>query len=460
MSNFEISFNSNLFNTFEYVVFDLVLAISVHVLTSKLVGLCNCYDAVENHGLCYIREDVRTSLFGTGIMSTKKKVFYVVVFVRILSWILIFSTNLLIRGRSERLSSARLTTLGGFSLFDPFSLLNQNRFLRLACMRRMKDFVYYGEIRNGTCEMNRELFTEPPVEFGLTFQPTLISTTGCISGNSSYTTFFCKTLATPRSNVSMGCLNNATNGVLGDEVCYIDGSAPRTSCVRNVPKDSLVSSREPFENVTFNCAGSEYQCIGGLDAEHSFSICDNAVVSCIIHQAEDDRLEGCAGLVNKDGVTRMCTNLTEGNIQNRNASCKIAKGLDWNITDWVPFYGMRPLQTISNVVAVAYGSGERVEQVKTYAIGNERLFTEVRYLWIGVLAAKIGIVLALFIACEVLSRRYGVFAVANDEPRLFSLLKTTVHRIRRGRNATTNGYSRLRITLRYGMVELHETDEE
>ena len=121
--------------------------------------------------------------------------------------------------------------------------------------------------------------------------------------------------------------------------------------------------------------------------------------------------------------------------------------------------GVPQLNTISNVAAVAYGSGERVEQVRTHRRGNEFLFTEVKYLGIGVLAAKIGIVLALFIACEALSWRYGVFAVAHDKPRLFSCSKTTVHRMRRSRSAITNENSRLRIKLHQGVIELYETEE-
>ena len=453
MGQFEIPINSNFFGTIQYVVFDLVLAICVHVLTSKLVGLYNCYDALKNPTTCHLCDGVRAPLFETGIMCTKKKFFYGVVFLRILSWILIFSTNQLVRGRSEQFSSARLTTRGGFSLFDPYPLLNHNRLLRLACMRRSKYSAYYGEIRNGTCEMNRELFTEPPIEFGPTFQPTIVSTAGCILGNSLYRKYDCNSTMTPSSKAEVQCIHNETNGALSRDVCYINGSAPHTSCLRNDP-------REQQRNVRFNCGGrGEYMCLRYLVAARKFSICDNAVVSCRTEHINGVQVENCAGLLNKDGVTRMCIKLAEGNLQDHNASCKIAKGLDWNITDWIPFYGLPPLLTISAIVPVAYGSGEQVKQIKVYTLGDERTFTDVRYLWIGVLIAKIVVVVVLLTACEVLSRRYQLFAVANDEPRLYSLLKTTVNRIRIDRNLRNGPDYRLRVMLDDGVIKLYNVDE-
>ncbi len=92
-----------MFNTLEYVLLDLVLAIFVYVLISKLASLYNCYDALKNHRSSHICEDTSAPLFETGIVSTKKKVFYVIVAIRVLSWILIFSTNLFIRGSSRKI---------------------------------------------------------------------------------------------------------------------------------------------------------------------------------------------------------------------------------------------------------------------------------------------------------------------------------------------------------------------
>ena len=453
MGHFEIPVNSNIFVTVEYVVFDLVLAICVCLLTSKLVGLYNCYDALKNRRTCHLCEDTSAPLFETGIMSTKKEMFYGMALLRILSWILIFSTNLLVRGRSELLSNVHLTTRGGFSMFDSSALLEENGIHRIACRRRLKNSTYYGEIRNGTCEMNHELFIKPPIEFSFKYQHTLVSTIGCINGNSSYQHFRCNSTTTPTLKASVRCVYNETNGVLNDDVCYINGSAPHTSCFRSAP-------REQEENVKFKCGGrGEYLCWSSSFERNNFSTCDNAVVSCRRTQRNGVQIKNCAGLVNKGGVTLMCKNLRVGNLQNHGASCKIARGLDWNITDWLQFYGSHPLKAVTSVVAVAYGSGDQIKQVKTYTIGYERSFTQVRYSWIGVLTAKVIMVLVLFIVCEALSRRYRVFAIANDELRLYSLIKITVGRLKRDNNLGNGADNRLRVKLDNGVIKLYNVDE-
>ena len=383
------------------------------------------------------------------------------VLVRILSWVLIFSTNLLIRGRSEKaehISTVRLIRRGGYSVFDPVEQLTQNRFVRLGCMKSSNESVCYGKIRNDTCEVDRELFAEEPIEFGLKFQPTLVTTTGCSSNFSTYEQFRCNSSSTS-SNIRpvITCLYNGTNRQFNDDVCYLNGTAPRTSCVRNGTRNREIEHEK--NPVTFNCDNGEYRCQMFWKLSRYYSLCDSAVISCKMRKVNGVRFPSCVGLLNKDGVTHMCDDMKEGNLQNHNASCNTAKGADWNIKDWLSFYNVGPLIDLPSVLALSYGSGEQVKQVKTYK-SEERSFTTVNYLWIGALLAKIVMVSALFIACEVLSRRYGVFVVANDEPRIFSFFNTTVHRIRRGRSARNDENWNLCVKLENGVVKLHDANKE
>ncbi len=463
MRHFKVPINSNLFNTFEYVVFDLILAILVYVLTSKLVGLYNCYDALQNHQQSHIREDTRAPLFETGIVCTQKKVFYSIVAIRILSWILIFSTNLLIRGRSEKIIEKRtesVTTFGRFSAFDPMPLLRERQFRRKACVGRTENFYYYGEIRNNNCQIDRDLFSGPTVKFGLEFEPTRVSISGCRPKNESiavFQYFDCNNTATTTTTSTPSnilCTYNTTDGEVGDELCFQNGTAPFTPCVRTV-------SKYQYHHVPFNCgAGAKAQkvmCNLKAYSERNFSICDNAVVGC------RKPLGGyiCAGFVNINATTHMCENLQLGDQQNTNATCKMASGAVWNNTDWLSFYGISTVDTISNIVAVTYGSGLERKQVKYYKAKDKRTFTSVNLLWTGALAAKIFMVMALYVTCELLSRRYGVFVVANDEPRILLLLNDTATRIRRGREARFGRDDiKLKVAFQNGVVRLHEGENE
>ncbi len=462
--HFEVPINSNLFNTLEYVVFDLVLAIFVYVLTSRLVGLYNCYDALKNHRKSHICEDTRAPLFETGIVCTRRKVFYGIVVIRILSWVLIFSTNLLILGRSEKIietTTASVTTLGRFSAFDSTELLRQRQFLRKACVGRTEKSYYYGEIRNGSCETDRKLFSRPTVEFDFNFKPTFLSTSGCGTKNgsvASHQRFECNNpeAATKATTISsIVCTENTTNGETIDELCFQNGTAPFTPCVRKAPVVQL-------KNVPFDCgAGGNKQraiCDEEVFSNVTFSICDNAVIVCRYEPIDSN----CVGFVNINATTHICENLKLGDQQNTNASCKKASGAVWNTTDWVSFYGVRALNSISNVMAVAYGSGEERREVKQYAAKDERSLTSVNMLWTGALAAKIIMVVALYVVCELLSRRYGVFMVANDEPRILSLLTSTVTRIRRGRAPRAERDDiKLRVALHNdGVVRLHDGHED
>ncbi len=463
MLHFNIPINSNLFNTLEYVVFDLVLAIFVYVLTSRLVGLYNCYDALKNHQKSHICEDTHAPLFETGIVCTQKKVFYAIVAIRILSWILIFSTNLLIRGRSEKIietPTVSVTTLGRFSAFDSIPLLRQRQFRRKACVVRSDKSYFYGEIRNGNCQTDRELFSGTTVDFGFEFEPTFVSVTGCRPRNESIAThqqFDCNntaTTTTKRTVSSIVCTYNATDGVISNDLCFQNGTAPFTPCARTV-------SRDQVEDVPFDCGvGGNAQkvvCNRATVSYRNFSICGNAMIGCRI------TLKGlnCAGFVNINATTHMCENLKFGDQQNTSARCKVASGAVWDSTDWLSFYGIRMIDSISNVIAVAYGSGSEIRQVKQYAEKDERSLTVVNVLWTGALAAKITMVVALYVSCELLSRRYGLFVVANDEPRILSLLNATVTRIRRGRSSrTVDNDIKLRFALHNGVVRLQDAEEE
>ena len=456
---FDFSFNSFLFNALEYVVFDLVLAILVHVLTSKLVGLYNCYDALKNHRRSLIREDSRTPLFGAGILCTQKKLFYAIVAVRTLSWILIFGPNLFIRERTEKTIktiNASVTTLGRFSVFDPTEQRRQQLFLRKACVGRTENSSYYGEIRNGSCQIDRRLFSGPAVEFGLKFEPTFVSINGCRPKNGSlakHQSFECNntatttTASTTRSIIQ--CTFNETDGKVGDELCFPNGTAPFTPCVRKAP-------REQKENVSFVCgAGENMQdkiCSLAHESSRIFSICDNAVIACRF------RPKGliCAGFVNINATTHMCENLEMRPQPNPNAKCKVAKGAEWHITDCIPFYGLEGLDSISTAFDVAYASGSESRLVKEFA-AEKRSLTSVNILWAGAFAANIFIVAVLYVLCEFLSRRYEVFVVANDETRILSLLNATVSRIRDGTAPeTVSNDIKLRVSLNNGVVCLHD----
>ncbi len=432
------------------------------MLTSRLVGLYNCYDALKNHRKSHIREDNHAPLFETGIVCTEKKVFYGIVAVRILSWVLIFSTNLFIRGRSEKIIETRtasITTLGRFSVFDPIEQRQEHLFLRKSCVGRTENSSFYGEIRDGNCQIDRKLFWGSTVEFGFNFERTFVSINRCRAKNESMARlqyFRCNNTAAPTTTTTgliITCTYNKTDGVISDDLCFQKGTDPFVPCVRTVQK-------EQKKNVPFDCGtggnAQKLTCNQIAGSRRKFSICDNAVIGCRI------RPKGliCAGFVSINATTYICKNLKMGPQQNPNAKCKVAKGAVWNITDWIPFYGIDELDSISNAFAVAYGSGSETRLVKQYKGKDKRSVTAVHKLWTGVLATKIIMVVALYVVCEFLTRRYGVFLVANDEPRILSLLNTTVTRIRCGRTARfVSSNIKLRVALDNGVVRLHDTEE-
>eukprot|EP00171_Calliarthron_tuberculosum_P018822 IDg18822t1 len=74
-------------NTLNYLLFDLVFAISIHILTSDIAGLSNCSTVLR-----FDREEIdarKAPFVGTGITCTKSNVFYIVASLRFTSWLLI-----------------------------------------------------------------------------------------------------------------------------------------------------------------------------------------------------------------------------------------------------------------------------------------------------------------------------------------------------------------------------------
>ncbi len=155
------------------------------------------------------------------------------------------------------------------------------------------------------------------------------------------------------------CTWNRTGGVLDDDLCFLKGTASFVPCFRT-------AQRLQRTNVSFDCVfGRNTQklpCRMTLGSTRRFSLCNDALIACLLRPKTPRGCE-CSGLVNINGTTPICQDLELGNQKNTIAKCKSVSGAEWNITDWVPFFGMGMTETISDIITVAYGAGVEKRQV-------------------------------------------------------------------------------------------------
>lgn len=180
---------SNLANAVNFVIFDIILISLVFHLTSDVSGRLNDADLHTGEP----RRLFLTSppVIGGGLCSTRPFRAGVLLFARILGLFLILATNLTITGKSDALVTTKLAevvvpgSLANFSVEDTeTSMLRRAECLgsastNLSASGELENILFYGEIRNEVCEVDKELVFRDSVKFSQKLLKYNLSTGSC-----------------------------------------------------------------------------------------------------------------------------------------------------------------------------------------------------------------------------------------------------------------------------------------
>lgn len=424
----QVNMPVNVFNTLNYLLFDLVFAAAVQLLTADIAGLSNCSSLLSFSG-----EDLgsrKNPIAGPGIICTKRRVYYIVTSLRLASWLLIFDTSFFIIGVSRPVivsKQANVTTLGNFSPYDDPFVLAKTTMLRRTCQGRYKNTAYYGEVRDGNCELNRDLLSDPVIQFGLRYEPTNVTYRSCYYDLFKRDSYICQH-ADGNRTIEMQCLDYKR--WKNQTTCGIVGTKPLITCLLNEERNRYdanftCSSVEAASQEKENSV-EQLQCTLVNTVHLVDKRCENAMIGCFedVHEEYD-----CVGAVSLHGVTYLCQNINPVK-KEETILCKQAKGAEWNIHDWVLLYSSISLTTIEDAYALSYGSGLEKRVVKALdSRGGHHHLTIIQPTWFAILCVKL-IAVASLLAISVFLRRWkGLHRVANDEYEMKRLLGAATKRI-------------------------------
>ncbi len=170
----DITVSSNYLNLLNFILFDVLFCALIFHVTADIAGLLNSRSALTKH-------ENRLSPFnppvlGVGLTCTRRRVFFAMAFVRLLSIALFFVTNFLIEGKSiPRVVAVRNATVLTFGPGPTPASRSREERLKLGklvarrqeCQGRTDRYMFYGEIRDGNECVTKFHLVNRPVLFGI-----------------------------------------------------------------------------------------------------------------------------------------------------------------------------------------------------------------------------------------------------------------------------------------------------
>lgn len=417
-SGIQIPIHSSVANALNYMLFDLVFAISIHILTSDIAGLTNYSTVIR------FDEDAigarKAPFVGTGITCTKRNVFYIVASIRFASWMLIFATTFLLRGISSPLivkETSNVVSKGTASPFFGSENLVQFRTRRLGCQGRTETTYYYGEIRDGKCELDTDLLSKPVPHFSLRYQNTTVSIRSCVLEKYDFTVYNCSGNA-GSPDILVACHEfESTQSV---DKCAVFKKMPLVDCSKT--SNTTISCLSPPSVGTSKSSirqSLQYSnCTQGKPFKKANMRCENAAVACY-----GKTVSNCDGTVLLNGEIFICLDMKPKNITNEKLLCKKAGGFDWKMGNDIFLYGTLAASTIEDIIATSYGAGLERKVVRMKDPEKLQHATRINPLWFVILSIKVLAVASLLAVCVRLRFFEGFCPVASDEQGMKRLLQ-------------------------------------
>ncbi len=171
-----LAISSAYLNIINFLLVDIVLSTAIIKLTSDLAGLCNSVSALA--GFENTLRVNYSSLFGVGLICTRRRVFRFLALLRVISIGAVMATNFFIEGKGcdvVRTSKERMLVPGIMEPRPhekPFEIAQRLIQLRKGCMGHKNGMSYYGELgADRTCELHEEVFTNTTIFWGLKYFP-------------------------------------------------------------------------------------------------------------------------------------------------------------------------------------------------------------------------------------------------------------------------------------------------
>lgn len=254
---------SDVFNVFNFLLFDIVLASLVFYLTADIAGLLNSASAlqrIDNRLRAY-----NPPLVGVGLSSTRRSAFRVLACVRAVTMLLVLATNFLIEGESvDRVTetAADVVVAGRIPPSVNYTEVMGRTLMRRGCQGRTRDSFYYGELRaGGGCELRMKYMRAPTVHFGLKYTRRVVPLRRCRRSlaNRAVFQFVCENgvvacrrtkkidNVVPESDTCRGTvLLRTASGALETHLCSGAGMDPSTRGI----KSSCLLARGGIHNAT------------------------------------------------------------------------------------------------------------------------------------------------------------------------------------------------------------------
>ncbi len=191
-----VAVSSLVLNSVNFLLFDLLLAAAVYYLTADVAGLVNSISALKGKGEAIALYSPAFFGVGVGITCTRKHVFYVLAFLRIVSVLFIFISSMSFIGGTQCVvaeKEANVVWLGNFSTHEDAGTLQRRALLRQSCQGQTNSTLYYGELRDdGFCELDLSRIGRT-VHFDFFYGGRSVNFTACRSNVEEISGYSCDT---------------------------------------------------------------------------------------------------------------------------------------------------------------------------------------------------------------------------------------------------------------------------